>query len=448
MIGELALNASGWHTNLDRAEKAGNAFGRRVSANMRSQLAGIFGVSALTLQTKRTIEYGSRIHDMSKALQVSTKSLQEQEYAITQNGGSLQDLEAGYRALARARTAALEGDAGKMNVFKALGITEQALRAGRLEDTFKAIGEAFRTKDFGSDELGLAMEMLGKGADSLLPAFKAGLQEAADEAERFGLIVGEDVIASLDRAGDAMDRLGKRMIGPFAEAIGFVARFITGVGELASVAGAFAGGFSVDPNPEKRSLFKSSIGRRVQGGLQAARERINGMIEEDMTDRERAARFRAKADAGIRARAEATEAAKVLRLREQIHDLQRKTQMRGLDDTQKEERVLTEIFRKRMELERLRREGKPLSEQLEKQKDLAQLQDELADLREDRRKREAEFALIRPQDSLAKIGALTQFADAYLPLKTPLERIATATETTAVNTASRGIFDPVIGGSF
>ena len=48
MIGELMLNAAGWHTGLSQAEKAGNAFANRISHSLRNQLGAVFATEAIT----------------------------------------------------------------------------------------------------------------------------------------------------------------------------------------------------------------------------------------------------------------------------------------------------------------------------------------------------------------------------------------------------------------
>lgn len=473
MIGELALNASGWYTGLDRAEKAGNAFGKRVSSTLEHHLAAAFGGAMILHHAKEVMEYGAQIYNVSRALQVSKKDLQEFDYAAKESGASLEDIEKGFRALAKARTEALEGNSGKMKIFEAFGVPNGNLKMNSLADTFRAIGETIYKKNFGNNELGMTEEIFGRNAEAMLKIFKNGLAEASAEAERLGLVLGDDVVDNLKRSHDELHKLELRMRGPFAEAVillskllrgmwdsldasvGGIGAYATGFIEAARATPSAKGGGSSLLGPGTIESFKN-IGKWNKAGVDSARAHVDDVIEnrrkleeEELSKleaKQRMDKYFAFQDAKA-----AEEAKKVLRIREQIDDIRRKTSMRGLDENQKEERLLNEIWRKRMEIDKMRREGKPESEQLEKQKDIAHLQDELANLREDRRKHEAEFGILKPQDSLAKTGLFTQFADAYLPLKTPLERIATATEATAANTGNRsGLLDPagLIGGGF
>jgi hypothetical protein len=59
---------------------------------------------------------------------------------------------------------------------------------------------------------------------------KSGLKETNSEAEKLGIIIEEDTIASLDAMGDAVTRIKAQFQGPFAEAIKYVVNFLVEAG--------------------------------------------------------------------------------------------------------------------------------------------------------------------------------------------------------------------------
>ena len=280
--GKVSLDGSGFSKTL--AGLSGQA--RKFGGDLKSQIAGAFTVGAIVAATKKTIEYGGRINDLSAKLNVSTKALQEFDYATKLNGGTLEDVEGAFRSLGKARLEALGNPGGDTaSVFKLLGVDEASLKNNPLEETFKQIGETIRTTDFGAGEEGLLMKVLGKGGGTLIPAFKAGLKDAADEANNLGAIMDAGIVSALDDAGDSVDRLTARLRGPFAAAITNVAGFLRGtVNAIDKSLGAvfsFVGGAQAQADEQTAnggffaSMKPSAIMEQIRMGTKMAKAHID-----------------------------------------------------------------------------------------------------------------------------------------------------------------------------
>ncbi len=235
---KLGLDGTGFQQNLRKAGQQAQQF----ASGLKGQLAGAFSAAAVTAFAKHFIDLGGQIADMSKKLNISTSDFQALSYAIKQAGGDSGDLQAVFRGLAKAREEALAGDEAKMSAFSDLGLGKAAVDAGNLAEMLKTIGDTIKSTDFGASEEPLLERVLGRGAMEMIPVFKAGLRELAEEAQRIGVILGDDVVRDLDAAGDKMDQLSARFKVMFAPLVSFVAAMVDALDIMFGGIGAFAGG--------------------------------------------------------------------------------------------------------------------------------------------------------------------------------------------------------------
>lgn len=213
---------------------------RQFAGSLKSQLGGVFGAVAISTAMREVVKYGGAIADLAKKVGVSTDALQEFEFAGKAAGASLDDIGNALRGLAKARDDALGGNAEKLAAFGSLGIGKDALKNQSLETTFKQVASAFQRIDFGADELALVEKVLGRTGGVLIPVFKDGLEQAGENARKLGIIISQDVVQSLDEAGDAMDRLAARSRKPVAQMTANLANF---AGKLVHQADQSFGGF-------------------------------------------------------------------------------------------------------------------------------------------------------------------------------------------------------------
>lgn len=211
--GVASLDSSGWDATMGAMTRSAGSLASHVKSQFGAiggMVAGAFTVGAITSQISKTIEYAGTISDLSKRTGITTDTLQEMDYWLKQNGSSLDAAVTGITFLSRAMSeASINAKTGIKNevlqAFEFFGITIEQVKAKKPEEIFKQIAQQAGVLGDSADKTNAILQLLGRGAMEMLPAMKAGFSEAADEAEKLGLVIKGDVIKTLDDAGDQID---------------------------------------------------------------------------------------------------------------------------------------------------------------------------------------------------------------------------------------------------
>src|SRR6266478_4678268 len=83
--GDVSLDGSGVSRTLGTLKHHFKSF----ASEIKGMIAGAFTVEAVVEFSKKTIELGAQIADLSERFKISKKSLQEWKYAAEQSGSSL-----------------------------------------------------------------------------------------------------------------------------------------------------------------------------------------------------------------------------------------------------------------------------------------------------------------------------------------------------------------------
>ena len=207
LLAKLGLDGTAFESGLKRSQSVAKGVGREIS----STLAGVFAVDKLAEFGTKAIETAGRLQDLSTQLGVSAEFLQEMKFAAEMGGSSLDDVAGSLEKITVARQKALSGDSGMVDAFKSLGISADELKSAKLEDIFIKIGKAFEGDANPQKLIGPLREIAGRSAGSLIPAMAEGLSDAADQAKRLGLIMSDEVVATLDEANDRVDVMKKTL---------------------------------------------------------------------------------------------------------------------------------------------------------------------------------------------------------------------------------------------
>jgi hypothetical protein len=218
----LGLDGSGFELGIKRAQSAAEKFTNKVQksvgSTLRNHLVGLLGIHAIKEAIRGTIQYGSEISDTSDRLDVSAEAMQKWSYALKQNGADAGAAVSFFEKLGEAREKALGGDSDSLAAFQKLGVSAGDLRTKRIEDIGLQIGNAVKAGD-AQKLIGALRDIGGKGAGALVTAFKAGLSSTFADAQRLGLIISDEDIKQLDRAGDAIERIALQLKVGLAPAI-------------------------------------------------------------------------------------------------------------------------------------------------------------------------------------------------------------------------------------
>lgn len=367
IIIKMGMDASAFNRGLQQAKIQGKEFNAQMN-----KFAGAVGALGLAALTAKTVEYGSKIADLSARLGVSTDALQEFAHAAQLSGGSLEDVAAALQKLAVSSQDALDGgEAGEKMAaaFAKFGVTAEDLKTLRIEDLFRKIGAGVRDAADVQTVLNDAVTILGKNSANVLAAMRNDLDAAAEEAKRLGLILGDDVIKKLDELGDSADTLGKRLMSDLAGPLTWVADRIFEIiafSKIAMITIAGIGTMLVD---------------RVTGGKEKAAATLKAMAAEvDNIIGQEAARTqeRKKKAPPITQKEAADNAGAILNLQKKKNELE----MQGLDLLKQKSRLEKEL--ELLILNRLAKGKAGEKEQLEHDIKKLELQKKLKDIDEKR----------------------------------------------------------------
>jgi phage-related minor tail protein len=186
----------------------------------KAAAVGIAAVGAAAAATgagilKITIGAGDAADELitlSNKTGISTKTLQEMEYAARFVDVPLETMTDSMFKLTKSMDAAREGTGKQADAFKTLGISatnaDGSLKNSKQVwlDTIGALGKV--TNETERDAL--AMQLFGKNAKELNPLIAAGadeLSKLADEANNFGVVLGDETVTRLGDFDDKMQRL-------------------------------------------------------------------------------------------------------------------------------------------------------------------------------------------------------------------------------------------------
>jgi hypothetical protein len=131
------------------------------------------------------------------------------QYAAEQSGASLEDVAGAVEKISIARMKALAGDQATIENFAKMGISMQQIKELGGEGLFKVFGKRFESGIDPQKLVGPFRELAGRGAGSLIPAMSEGLDQAAEKARNLGLVMSNEVVASLDEFNDRVDTMKK-----------------------------------------------------------------------------------------------------------------------------------------------------------------------------------------------------------------------------------------------
>lgn len=171
-------------------------------------LAGLYITSIINARIE-TNEFAKTIGDTGEAVSAL-------HYAIKQQGGDIETLNSGLTSLVKLQADVNNGNLKAANIFERLGITI-AEAAGLLPtELFKLTAERLlNIKDAGK-QAALAVQIFGADAGKLLPLLNqgaGGIERAAEQARKLGLIVDDASVEELRRGKIALDNVKSAIEG-------------------------------------------------------------------------------------------------------------------------------------------------------------------------------------------------------------------------------------------
>jgi hypothetical protein len=146
--------------------------------------AGALIVAPLALASVAFAKMGKDMENASERTGVAVESLSALSYAAEQSGASMEDLEKALGKMEKTIFQAAGGSAELQDALRSVGTSVEELKGMSPENRFLKIADAIGSVSEQSAKTGLAMEIFGKGAASLLPLFNGGAEGARKMVER------------------------------------------------------------------------------------------------------------------------------------------------------------------------------------------------------------------------------------------------------------------------
>lgn len=187
--------------------------------------AGLSAVAATaTVLVNKSMEAGDRIDKMSQKIGMSRKAFQEWDYIMSQNGGNVESLQMGYKALAGQMDGVRKGSKESTAIFQKLGVAVKD-NNGQLrsqEDVFNDSVRALQRMKNPTEKAIVASKLFGKSALEMKPL----LNQSADavdnlrqKANDLGMVMSDDAVDASVKLKDTIDTV-QRTFSAFGNQIG------------------------------------------------------------------------------------------------------------------------------------------------------------------------------------------------------------------------------------
>lgn len=197
----------------------------KVKANMddlvgfaaKAAVAVAAFTGALVYQAVATGENAELIKEQSAALGITTDAYQELSFAMAGAGIDAEKITVIFSKLAVDQKALADGNEETAKTYALLGISAQEAAAATPEELFKRMADGFAGVTDASERLAIASSLFGdRIASKLIPLLSkgsVGLEEMAQQAHDFGVVMSEDAVDAADAFNGQVEVLGLTLEG-------------------------------------------------------------------------------------------------------------------------------------------------------------------------------------------------------------------------------------------
>jgi hypothetical protein len=174
------------------------------TASAKSQLAGLFGIGAITAWINATLDAAGRIDDLSKRLNMSAESFQRLSFASKMSGGDMEVVGKGLTILTKNLAEAAAGSDTFSDAAKTLQLDLGTLADMAPEEQMIELSRGYAASADKGAALSAIMKLLGKSGAELIPMLAEG-PEALQQTLADATIATNGQIAAMAKLGDTMD---------------------------------------------------------------------------------------------------------------------------------------------------------------------------------------------------------------------------------------------------
>ncbi|MCD8025088.1 MAG: hypothetical protein LUE64_06090 [Candidatus Gastranaerophilales bacterium] len=202
---------------------------KELSGNLKKACtavgAGIGAVVATAgVLVNKSMEAGDRIDKMSQKIGMSRKAFQEWDYIMSQNGGAVDNLQMGYKALSNQMEMMSKGSKDSIQYFKRLGVSVKDSRGNfrKQEDVFNDTVRALQRLKNPTEKAIIANKLFGKSAIDMKPLLNQSaesVEQLRKRANDLGMIMSDEAVDAAVKLTDTFDTV-KRIFGALGNQIG------------------------------------------------------------------------------------------------------------------------------------------------------------------------------------------------------------------------------------
>jgi hypothetical protein len=220
VLGNLKVIIGGDNSDLDKSlkqsESALASFGSAAKIGLAAlAVAAASAGVALAASMKHAIDGADELNKMSQSAGISVEELSKLKYAADLSDVSTEALGKSVGKLSKAMSdAAADGASTAAAAFNAMGVSvknqDGTLRES--SDVLKDIADKFEGYKDGASKTALAIQLFGKAGADMIPLLnqgRDGLEEAGDEAAKFGLVLDKRTTMAAEAFNDNLNRMGK-----------------------------------------------------------------------------------------------------------------------------------------------------------------------------------------------------------------------------------------------
>ena len=187
----------------------------RTVANTQKVLGGLFaGVSASAAanMVRMSLEAADAAGKLAQRSGVAVEELTRLQYAARLAGVSGETMATGLKKLNVSINDAATGGKEASAAFKAIGVSVVDA-SGRMKSADRVMAEmadAFADAEDGAGKTALAVKLLGKAGDEMIPLLNAGgeaLRQMSAEADKLGVTIGRDFAKESETFNDNIERI-------------------------------------------------------------------------------------------------------------------------------------------------------------------------------------------------------------------------------------------------
>jgi len=174
---------------------------------------------ATTALTAATVKGLKAVDDLAKTsdkLNIATESLQAFRHAAELTGTSATTLDMGIQRMTRRISEAAQGSGEAQNAIRELGLEAVKLNALSIDQQFLAISDAMKQVKNSGDQVRLTQKLFDSEGVALVNTLRLGregLENARKELDALGVSISRIDAAKVERANDAMLKLGQAFTG-------------------------------------------------------------------------------------------------------------------------------------------------------------------------------------------------------------------------------------------